>query len=426
MDPASERISALLAPLTNYERQRPDAVRWSLDTMRILLARPGATPFRGVAIQIGGSKGKGTAAAYLGALALQAGLRTGTYQSPHVQTILERVQLDSQNISESVLVPVLEEVLAYAKEKGLAASFFEVMTAAAYECFAVAGMDLAIFEVGLGGRLDATTAIPVQASIVTSIELEHTEILGDTLLDIAAEKAPVIRPGLPAWTAVESPALEVLLSHARKVEAELRVLDQDFGVCDPRVEVAGISGRLWDGSNEAAFQIDAAAQIEFKALALAWACFRRLFPVAKTDINPMPRPSLPGRCEILESTGSRPLVLDGAHTEGSLSLLATELERHFGPAPRGLLFATASGKRWREGLSHVVRSTDRVWVTGLVGTVSEDPETICAWLAARGVAARAVPDAAAGLRALESFEGVRVVTGSFYLVGEIRERLGAL
>ena len=221
---AAERILALVAPFTNYERNRQDKPRWSLDNIRTLLARPGATSARGLAVQVGGSKGKGTTALYLDALARHLGLRSGVYLSPHVDDVTERVQIDGQ--PTPLLEEVVRELIDFVKRERLQdVSFFEVMTAAAAECYARAAVDLAVFEVGLGGRLDATTAVPVDASILTNVELEHTDLLGDTVEAIAGEKAYILRLGKVAFTAARNGALRVIEAYAREVQSPLRVLD---------------------------------------------------------------------------------------------------------------------------------------------------------------------------------------------------------
>ena len=146
---------------------------------------------------------------------------------------LERIRVDGENIGENALIAVLEEILGFVRSSDRAASFFEVMAAAAVQLFASEGVDLAIFEVGLGGRLDATTAIPVDASILTTIELEHTELLGDTAAAIAGEKAPVLRAGQPGFTSVPEGgdgALAELRRHAAEVGCQLEELGRTFGV----------------------------------------------------------------------------------------------------------------------------------------------------------------------------------------------------
>ena len=425
-DPATERIKRLLAGLTNYERTRPHAVAWSLEPIRALLAREGARSFPGLAVQIGGSKGKGSTAVYVESLARSAGLRVGTYLSPHVSSVLERIRLDGENVSEAELVATLEPILAWMQQSGRTATFFEVMTAAAAQIFACRACDLAIYEVGLGGRLDATTALPVAASILTTIELEHTQLLGDTVAAIAAEKVPIVRAGGVAFTAVGGEALAVARAHAARVGADLRESGRDFGIRDLHSRGAGFTGRLWTGKGvEAAFALQDAPAVELTALALAFACHAELFPALRPRLDPVPRPQLPGRCEIRHDPDGSVWILDGAHTAESLAHLAAELGRRFPGRRLALLFAAAIDKRWQAGLSALLPLVDRACVTRLADTASAEPDEIVTWLRARGVPAETAPDASVGLAWLARQGSLRLVTGSFYLVGAARVRTEA-
>lgn len=427
MDAATERLTALLAPLTNYERHRPDRPRWSLDNMRALLCQPGLERSATHVVQIGGSKGKGTTALYLESLALAAGLRTGTYMSPHLQSLLERVRLLGRDVAEAELHGALVSVLDHARALELEPSFFEVMTAAALKCFGQNDLHLGILEVGLGGRLDATTAVPVDASVVTSIELEHTLLLGDTVEEIAGEKAFVIREGRPAFTATSGAALAVLEQRAKAVGASLSVLDRDFALLDVAPRDGGFAGRLRDPGGEVrSFWLPEASAFELPALALAVACLSTLRPDLALCLDPVPRPRLPGRCEVRICGDGEPLVLDVAHTERSMQALAGELARRFPGRRSAVLVGFTLGKRWRESLSCLLPGAEAFAVTGLPDTAMESPAEIAGWLRQQGAEAEVVDGPEAGLRRLAEHAGLRVVTGSFYVVGRASEQLGVL
>jgi len=423
---AAERILASLAPLTNYERNRADRPRWSLANIKTLLRRPAATPARGLAVQVGGSKGKGTTSLYLDALARHLGLRAGVYLSPHVDDVTERVQLDGG--PAPMLADVVDEIAAFVRQARLAdASFFEVMTAAACECFARAGVDLAVYEVGLGGRLDATTAIDVDLSIVTNVELEHTELLGDTVEAIAGEKAYVVRPGRPAATGATNDALAVIAARAREVGAPLRVLGHDL-----RIEAtdagAGFAGVVIDGGERLPFELPEAARFELPALAFAVSALRTLFPRLRLDVaralRPVRfRPRLPARFERVERPEGVYFV-DAAHTEGSLQATAHEAARAAPGHRYAVLFASAAGKRWQAGLSRLAPIVDTLYVTTLEGTASEDPQAIGDGARRLGLSVCLVADPAVGLAALRQHPGPWLVTGSFYLAGRVRRLLG--
>jgi dihydrofolate synthase/folylpolyglutamate synthase len=419
MDPATARLEALLAPLTNWERRRPDRPHWSLAGMRGMLERGEARVPAGLRIQVGGSKGKGTTAMYLEAFGKALGWRTGTYLSPHVSSLLERVRIDGREANAEELLAALGDVVAgpYARSGEL--SFFEAMTAAALNCFTAGAAELAVFEVGLGGRLDATTAIPVHASILTMVELEHTELLGDTVEKIAAEKAPILRPGGTAFTGAQGGALEVLRAHAREAGCRLAVLGEDFALEDVQDLGDGYRGVLRLGERREPFALPGACRFELPAFALAAACLATLRPSVGLPLLPAPRPTVRGRFELV-ATGDRwPLVLDGAHTESSLAAVADEVRRRWPDEPLALLFASASGKRWRQGLPHLLPRLRAAAATTVEGIPGEDPTVIRDWLAARGVPALTAVGPAAGLRWLLQQPCPRLVTGSFYLVGAV-------
>ncbi|MEC8252271.1 MAG: hypothetical protein VYA51_05445 [Planctomycetota bacterium] len=405
--------------MVDFERLRPQQREWDLGGIERLLRRDGAAPSPGPAVQVAGSKGKGTTAAFLEALGSAGGRRVGCYSSPHVTTMRERVRVAGELVPVGVLEEMLQDLLAVDPERP--PTFFEAMTAAAVEWFARERVDLAVYEVGLGGRHDATTAIPVDASIVTRIELEHTEVLGDTVAAIAGEKAPVIRAGGLGVTGTTGDALAVVRRHADAVGAELLVAGEDFGVRALEHGADAARGELWlpDGS-AAAFELPGASAFSLPALGLAAATLNRLLPELPLQLNPAPAPCLPCRFEAFDEPDGEVLVLDGAHTEDSLRAVASELRRRMPGCRPAVLTAVAAGKRWREGLSAMLEIADSFVVTELSGTPGEDPAEISAWLAARGARSEVATDWAAGFRALRARPGPRVVVGSFYLAGAVR------
>jgi dihydrofolate synthase / folylpolyglutamate synthase len=424
MDPAAERLAPLLQQLVNYERLRPDTRLWDLDVMRRLLARPGASPPPRPAVQVVGSKGKGTTTAMLGALAGQSGARVGCYTSPHVVTLLERLRIDRLPIDVAVLEPILRGVIAAPGPR--APTFFEALTAAAVEWFAQERVDLAVYEAGLGARLDATTAIDVDAAIVTTIELEHTDILGDTVAAIAAEKAVAVRPAGLGVTAARGHALEVLRRHSAAVGARLLAFGEDFGVHSLRRERAGLAGVLArTGRADRSFFLPEGASFEVQALALAAVLLDELLPELPLVLDPAPRPRLPCRFEVRTDGDGATIVLDGAHTEESLAVVAEELGSRFPGQRVAVLFASAAGKRWREGLSALLPAADSFVVTELTGTPGEPARTIADWLVERGARTEVTADVTAGLAALRARPGPRLVVGSFYLAGQVRRLLDA-
>ena len=410
--------------MVDYERLRPGQREWDLRLMQQLLHREGASAGPRPAVQVAGSKGKGTTAAFLEALAGAAGRRVGCYSSPHVETLRERIRVAGELVPLEALEGLLQTMLAVDPERP--PTFFEAMTAASVEWFARESVDFAVYEVGLGGRHDATSAIPVDAAIVTRIELEHTEVLGDTLAAIAGEKAPVIRPGGLGLTSAVGDALAVIREHARSVGAELLVAGEDFGVRELEHGAAAARGqlRLPDGSS-VSFVLPDASAFSLPALELAAATMNRVCPEVPLTLDPVPTPRLPCRFEVFVEPDGELLILDGAHTEDSLRAVASELQRRRPGCRVAALTAFAAGKRWREGLSQLLPLADSFVVTELSGTPGEDPAEIAGWLAARGAQSEVAPDAATGLRRLRERPGPRLVVGSFYLAGAVRKLVDA-
>ncbi len=424
MDDSSNRILSLLASRTNYERTRPDRPRLELGTMRALLERLGLARCAPRAVQVGGSKGKGTTAAWLESLARAGGLKVGVYASPHVFTLRERVRVDGALVDGELLEVGVRQVLAVTDGLEPAATFFEIMTAAAAWVFREAAADLAVFEVGLGGRLDATTALDADVGLVTSIELEHTEILGDTTARIAAEKAFVFRAGKVGFHSVDDlAACEVLEAHAERVGCRVGRRGREF---DARcIAGTGLLELTRPGDRPREVAAREVPAYEHASIALAWAALGVVAPGLELP-DVLVRPSLPGRFEQRVEPDGRLLVLDGAHTQRSSALLAEQLDR-VAPGERwAILFASARGKRWREALSVLARRADTLIVTRLSGTESVDPDEVVAELARTGVRTAVAESAAVGLALLRQHQGPRLVAGSFYLIGELGPSLGDL
>ncbi|MFK7741740.1 MAG: folylpolyglutamate synthase/dihydrofolate synthase family protein [Planctomycetota bacterium] len=411
--------------MVDYERLRPNERVWDLASIRELLGRPGAAVPPRPAVQVAGSKGKGTTAAFLEALVAAGGrgrLSAGTYSSPHVATLRERIRVAGRMVSEADLRRLLENILAAAGASP--PTFFEAMTIAAVECFAQSQVDLAIYEVGLGGRLDATTAIPVDAAIVTRIELEHTEVLGDTIAAIAGEKAHVIRPGGLGITGADGSALPVIRRHADDVGAELLVLGKgaDIELHDIVLDADQARGvlRLPDGGRHP-FCLPGANAFELPALALAAATLQRVLPDLPLALDPAPRPWLPCRFESFAEPDGQTLVLDGAHTEDSLRAVAAECGRRFPGKRLAVLTAFAAGKRWREGLSALLPMVDVFVVTELSGTPGEPPANLADWLVEQGAECELMTELRDAVQRLRAHDGPRLVVGSFYLAGAVRQ-----
>ena len=197
-------------------------------------------------ILIAGTNGKGSTALMIDSLLRSLGLRVGRYSSPHLVDVTERISIDGEDISDDAFDDLVEQVLPLVELvdaqliDGVAMTFFEVMTALAYSAFADAPVDVAVVEVGLGGRWDATNIVDAQVAVVCPIDLDHQHLLGDTIAEIAAEKAGIIKAGSKAVLAAQHPdAARVLLARCNEVGAEVLREGPEFGLIDRQPAVGG-------------------------------------------------------------------------------------------------------------------------------------------------------------------------------------------
>ncbi len=192
-----ETLDYLYTQTPVFQRDGASAYKPGLDTARALSAAFGDPHRRYRAVHVGGTNGKGSTAHTLAAIFRSAGLRTGLYTSPHLLDFRERIRVDGEMISRDAVVDFVERYLAMPDVKDRHPSFFELTMTMAFEWFALREVDIAVVEVGLGGRLDSTNIIMPELSVITNISKDHTAFLGDTLQEIAVEKAGIIKPGVP-------------------------------------------------------------------------------------------------------------------------------------------------------------------------------------------------------------------------------------
>ncbi len=405
---------ARLLLLTNYERTRPDGPRdFHLERTRALLERLGRPDLRlgGAVAQVAGTKGKGSVARFLDAIYRAAGRRTGRFLSPHLERIEERICLDGDPLPAEAFDRHAATVLQ-ADPGGL--TFFEATLGIACLAFAEARVEATVLEVGLGGRLDATTAVPVTRTVVTQISFDHMELLGGTLRAIATEKAGIARQGVPLVSGVD-PASEpgrVIADRAASLGAPYRY------VPPPPTEPAGLSGVRW---NHLLLPVLGVHQGHNAALAAAVA----------DDVEPAAaRRGLlsarhPACCEYFP--GPPPALLDGAHNDASIAATLRALADHLPGARPALLFAVA-GDKDRDAIVRLLAPAAGPVVCTRAdmrrGVEAEELARHPAW----SDRALAVADPAAALaraRALAGSGGLVLVTGSLYLAGAIRPLLRA-
>ena len=289
-------------------------------------------------IHVAGTNGKGSTCAMLESIYRAAGLRVGLFTSPHLVSFTERIQINRQPVSESDVVRFVREIQPLLKRFHAEAppTFFEVVTVMALRCFAEQKCDLVIWETGLGGRLDATNIVTPIASVITNIGLEHQQWLGDTHDAIAAEKAGIIKPGIPVLTAAEpGRGLEVIADTARQLDSLLTVIDLN----DAR-------GALLDAA-----RIPLVGEHQRLNAAVAIATVRAVepaIPVAQeTILDGLSRVQWPGRMQLAITSSGQQVLLDGAHNVSSAGALAAAFRQQFPQARPTMILGVLGDKDWR-------------------------------------------------------------------------------
>lgn len=431
LDPELRAALERLDGLVDWERREraPGGrceMRVDLEPMRDLCARLGHPERRFRAIHVAGTKGKGSVTALLQAALEAAGFATGGYASPHVERVEERVLLRARPIEGGVLAGALARAFE-ARELGLAAgtpavaaTWFDVLTAAAFLALAEARVEWAVVECGLGGRLDSTNVLPPGPCLLTNVDLEHTAILGDTRAAIAAEKAGIVKPGGLLVSGV-GPATD-------EAGAIVAAAARERGV--PLVAV----------------EPPAAAFFEERNVALAGALLEvlgRSGVLAPRDQRPLGRrlldpetvraARLPGRVETLIDGGGDgggggvKVVLDGAHVPSSAALLMRELASRADLPGLPVVILGLGREKDADGfLKELAGRVDRVLCTRVGSGPHRDPESLVEAARRLGIEAVAVePPEAAYARARQELRpgGWVLVTGSLHLVGALRGRI---
>jgi dihydrofolate synthase/folylpolyglutamate synthase len=386
-----------------------------LERMRAALALRGNPEERFPAVHVAGTNGKGSTAAMLDAVLRASGQRCGLYTSPHLVDFAERIRAGGRTIPRAAVCALVAELRAALEGAGIALTHFEFSTLLALEWFARIGVELAVVEVGLGGRLDATNTVLPVATAITSIAHDHEEWLGHELRQIAFEKAGITKRGVPLVTGRLPPeAEEVVAAQAAREGAPLLRAGRD-GVLEGAA-FTGPDGVHWDGLSvalEGAFQHANAevALLVLTQLRRRWALEAGAIRAGLADVR------WPGRLAVL---GTAPLVLvDGAHNPAGAAALAAELPRLVGDRRLVVVFAVMADKAWPAMLEHLLPRAAEVIVTR-VGRRGLDPAGLAAAIGETG-AVRVVPDAGAAVRgAVEraSPDEAVLVTGSLFLAGE--------
>jgi len=427
-----------------HELGRTPIHKFDLAHMRVLVAALGNPERRFHSVLIAGTNGKGSTAATLASILRAAGHRTGLYTSPHLMEVNERIRIDGKAISDADFAEVHDRVEEVAQrlvvdgELPWHPSFFEMLTGMAFDYFARQNVEIAVLEVGMGGRLDATNVVEPCLSVITDIALDHQKFLGNTTTEIAREKAGIIRPNGIVVTLPQHPeANEVLGSvilerNARAVNAAGYVPSvspraAEFASCDPyAVEFGG---------KEITIDSPLTGRHQLRNVALAIAAAEQLnrcgCRIGACDVERGIRQTQwAGRFQVIPATADSPeFVLDVAHNPAGAWALRSTLSERYPRRELIFVFGAMRDKAIVEIAEILLPLAVRVIATQAENPRSATAEEICAAAARTGTAAVPEPTVAAAVRRARTLvpaNAVVVITGSIYIVGEAMRALGLL
>ena len=411
-------IEALFARTTS-------GIKPGLERTESLLAGIGSPHRQLSAVHVAGTNGKGSVVATAEALLRWKGLKVGRYTSPHLIDFRERITVDGAPITEEAVLEFLERQIPAAEQIG--ATFFELTTAHAFEWFVRQDVDIAVIETGLGGRLDSTNVLTPRTATVTSIGLDHTDLLGDTLEAIAREKAGIFKPGIPAVIGDESPPIRSLLAQcAREAGAQpIVVTDETFGIEDVQISSQGTAFTLRREGNaqHVVTPLIGAHQARNTAIAIATiaAVGEDYLPLSGEITSAISGVFLPGR---FQRRGK--VIFDVAHNPAGARTIARSMRALNPPRPRIALVAVLADKDWRGIVRELALVVDSFLFTNAPSAPPErrwDPDEARAFAVSEGFDADVEPDLDKAIARGEESSKTLLVTGSFHTVGDAMSRL---
>lgn len=421
-----ENAQKFLNSLINYEQWKSPYYDFKLDKFRKFLKELNNPQDRlNNVVLIAGTKGKGSTGFLLESALNSCGLKTGYFTKPHLTSICERIRIFGRPISKKDFANLVSEIKPLARKHKI--TFFEAITAMAFLYFLRKDLDYTIFEVGLGGRLDATNLVNPVVSVITRIGYDHIEILGRTLSKIAKEKAGIIRKdGYVVSSAQEPNALKVILDKVREQDAQLFLIGQNLKATNKKISQAGVSFRAAGktffipalGGHQIANGLTAlGVLLKLKSFdsRITWTGVIKGFKTVK----------IPGRCQLISLKDGRDLILDVGHNPESSLALREVLEKIF-KAKAILIFGASQGKLIKQMVKILAPVAER-----FILTQSNSPRAVSAKELEKivkpfKVAYQVIPNVGGALKKaleIDAQSSLIAVTGSFYVAGEALEWL---
>ncbi len=434
---------------------------YRLDRMKILLKELGHPENSFATIHIAGTKGKGSTAAFIANALTNCGIKTGLYTSPHVLSPTERISIPGQTMNIKAIITSAETIRETVNNKSLelagyqSPTTFELLTALAFLYFRNTGCKLAVIETGIGGRLDATNVIIPIVSVITPINREHTDVLGNTLGKIALEKAGIIKRGIPVFSSKQRVEVkEILTRESHKKETSIRFIDEEIHHYSSDVSISGtkIYAKFKNG-REINFSIGMIGDFQAENALLAYHVAENVLlntdlkgKLKQGDLAPkitmgLQNTRLPGRFEVFPIKKNEQkesyIVLDGAHTPVAIRRILKNFNLLF----RGrkiLIFGAVKGKNYREMARHLAPHFEKIIVSKPDPFKESEPDKIFNFFKnlnphthMEANPAEALKEAMKKLTQTSPAEGSSetniydaiLVTGSFYMISEIERTI---
>jgi dihydrofolate synthase/folylpolyglutamate synthase len=411
-----------LNPSAYLDSLNVDTMRFGLTAITDLLSRLGNPQNSYKTILIAGTNGKGSTAAMTSSILCSAGYKVGLYTSPHLVDVRERIVINGKKIS----LKEFNRTIAYVKDKKeQLVTYFEFLTAVAYVYFQRQKVDIAVLEVGLGGRLDATNVCKPMVSVITNIAFDHIDYLGNTLDSIAREKAGIIKQkGVCITAAKQKKVLEVLKNVCLRRRAKLYCLNSDIKIKKQKDGFLNYQG-LYRNLKNLKIPLQGDHQLSNAALALAAIelCTKKGFNIADTAIYAgLKNTHWEARLEVLQN---QPLfLLDGAHNPAGISVLCRSLKKDFSYRRLILIFGALADKDYSQMLQKIVPLASIIILTQLktkrAVPVNDIMETVKK-MGYPAIVTENVKQAIERAQALAKKQDLICATGSFYLAGEVKQ-----
>lgn len=341
-------------------------------------------------VHVAGTNGKGSVCAMTAEILQTAGYKVGMFTSPHLNSYCERIKINGENISESEFA----EIINLLKSFEIPATEFEILTAAAFAYFAKSEIDIAVIEVGMGGTWDSTNIITPKISVITNVALDHEKILGD-LKSIARNKAGIIKKNIPVVTAATGEPLEIIRAVAQKNNSPIYEIKNP---ADVKINLVGEYQK-----------INAAVAIQTA----------RLLNISDENIFVgLQKVQWAGRFEIIDN-----IIIDGAHNPHGAAALRESLDKNFPDGKRFFIFGALADKNISDMIKNLFRADDFVIATEPISSRAETAENLCSKLKNFNIECIAEKNIFAAVDKLKNFDGVKIIAGSLYLIGEVRNIL---